>query len=149
MAPVEELLKPVSADFPCGEDLSYDPSLGELQTLIKGKPETQFSPAEEPDWKQVHDKASALFGRSKDLRTAIVLCATGLKLEGLSGFSRGMELVRRMIERHWDAIYPRLDPEEGNDATERLNILGALNAPFGSFGDPYAFLDNLRRAPLA
>ncbi len=149
MAPVEELLKPVSAESPCGEDLSYDPSFGELQTLVKGKAETQFSPAEGPDWKQVHEKAAGLFARSKDLRTAIVLCAAALKLEGLPGFARGMDLVRGMIERNWDAIYPRLDPDEGNDATERLNILGALNAPFGSFGDPYAFLDNLRRAPLA
>ena len=149
MIPVEDLLKPVSADAPCGEDLSYDHALGDLQTLIKGKPETQFSAAEGPNWKEAHEKAAALFARSKDLRTAIILCLAELKIEGLAGFARGLELVCGLIERNWDALFPRLDPEEGNDATERLNILGALTAPLGTFGDPYAFLDSLRRAPLA
>ncbi|HEV2456208.1 MAG TPA: type VI secretion system ImpA family N-terminal domain-containing protein, partial [Verrucomicrobiae bacterium] len=48
MINAEELLKPISADKPCGEDLSYDAGFQELEVLMKGKPETQFSAAEEP-----------------------------------------------------------------------------------------------------
>ena len=39
----EELLKPISDEFPCGEDLSYDPGFQELEALSRGKEETQFS----------------------------------------------------------------------------------------------------------
>ena len=52
MIVAEELLKPISEEAPCGEDLSEDASLQELETLARGKPETQFSAAEPPDWKQ-------------------------------------------------------------------------------------------------
>ncbi len=40
MISVEELLKPISAEQPCGPDLSYDASLQQLETLVAGKPET-------------------------------------------------------------------------------------------------------------
>src|SRR5207245_2723415 len=49
MINIEDLIKPISADKPCGEDFSYHPSFLNLQTIAKGKPETQFSPAEDPD----------------------------------------------------------------------------------------------------
>jgi hypothetical protein len=55
MIEVEQLLKPVSVEEPCGKDLSYDPGFLALEGLIAGKPETHFSAAEEPDWKAVRD----------------------------------------------------------------------------------------------
>ena len=68
MIKVDELLSPISSEDPCGTDLSYDPAFQELDSLIGGKPETQFSEAEEPNWKQVHQHCVTLFGRTKDLR---------------------------------------------------------------------------------
>ena len=53
MIEAEELLKPISEESPCGEDLSDDASLQELETLARGKQETQFSAAEPPDWKAI------------------------------------------------------------------------------------------------
>ena len=55
MIEVEQLLKPVSVEEPCGKNLSYDPGFLALEGLIAGKPETQFSAAEEPDCKAVRD----------------------------------------------------------------------------------------------
>ena len=55
MNEVEQLLKPVSVEEPCGKNLSYDPGFLALEGLIAGKPETQFSAAEEPDCKAVRD----------------------------------------------------------------------------------------------
>ena len=55
MIEVEQLLKPVSVEEPCGKNLSYDPGFLALEWLIAGKPETQFSAAEEPDCKAVRD----------------------------------------------------------------------------------------------
>ena len=73
MIVAEELLKPISDEAPCGEDLSYDPGLQELETLARGKPETQFSAAEPPNWKELRARCLELFARSKDLRVAMTL----------------------------------------------------------------------------
>jgi hypothetical protein len=67
MIEVEQLLKPVSVEEPCRKNLSYDPGFLALEGLIAGKPETQFSAAEEPDWKAVRDACLALLGQSKGL----------------------------------------------------------------------------------
>jgi ImpA, N-terminal, type VI secretion system len=82
MIEVEQLLKPVSVKEPCGKNLSYDPGFLALEGLIAGKPETQFSAAEEPNLKAVRDACLALLGQSKDLRVAVTLCLALVKLEG-------------------------------------------------------------------
>ena len=68
----DDLLKPIAADKPCGEDFTYHPSFQNLEMISRGKPETQSfgsstepSPAEEPDWKQVRDAAVEVLGQSK------------------------------------------------------------------------------------
>src|SRR5437867_10891236 len=83
MISAEELLKPISEANPCGENLEYDPAFVELDTLILGKPETQFSKAEDPDWRMLHQRCLELSARSKDLRLATRLCLSGMKLDGL------------------------------------------------------------------
>ena len=149
MIAVEELLKPISADSPCGADISYDPKYLALDTLVAGKPETQFAPGEEPDWKVVQDVCLELLSRSKNLRVAVTLCNALLKLEGPAGLRAGLTLLKGLLERYWADLYPRLDPEENNDPLERVNILSSLSAPLNTFGDPMQFLQQLRRMPLA
>lgn len=148
MFKVDDLLVPVSPEDPCGIDLSYDPALHELETLSQGKPETQFSEAEEPNWKKVRELSLALFGRTKDLRLAIYLIVAELQEEGFLGFDSGLQLLRRLVERYWDTLYPRLDPEFGNDPLERINLISSLSTPEGTFGDPFQILRRVRRAPL-
>jgi type VI secretion system protein ImpA len=148
MLKVDELLVPLSTEHPCGTDLSYDPSLHELETLAHGKPETQFSAAEEPNWKQVREQSLALFGRTKDLRLAIDLLVAELEEDGFPGFACGLQLIRRLLEQYWDTLYPRLDPEFGNDPLERINLLSSITTPEGTFGDPLQILRRVRRAPL-
>jgi type VI secretion system protein ImpA len=145
---VDELLTPVSAEQPCGEDIAYDPAFQELDAALQGKPETQFSAAEEPNWKEIEVKATELFKRSKNLRVAIALMLALLQREALSGFRDGMSLLRGLIEQYWADLYPKLDPEDNNDPTERINILSSLVIPMGTFGDPVRFLERLRRAPF-
>lgn len=146
---IEALLQPISPESPCGEDLSYDPSFQELDTLLRGKEETQFSVAEEPDWKLVRDRCTELFQRSKDLRVAVTLCLALLKLEGLPGLRDGFALLRALLQAHWADVYPRLDPEDDNDPVERMNIVAGITKPLGTFGDSLRFIERLRQAPLA
>jgi type VI secretion system protein ImpA len=149
MAVAEELLKPISEDAPCGADLSYDVRLQELDTLVRGKPETQFSAAEPPDWKQIRARCLELFAESKDLRIALTLSVTLLELEGLTGFREGFSLMGGLLKDYWTTVHPQLDPEDNNDPLQRMNIIASLATPIGTFGDPYQVLDKLRRAPLS
>ena len=119
MTSIEELLKPVSPDKPCGDDPAYDPDFLQLDILIRGKPETVLSKegekAEEPNWNAVEQHCLDIFGRSKHLYLAVVLSLAWLKLHGLPGFRDGTALIRGLLEQYWDLIYPRLDPDDGND----------------------------------
>jgi len=72
-----------------------------------------------------------------------------LRIEGMPGFHRGLLLIRGFLERYWDSLYPRLDPEDNNDPTERVNILASLITPLGSFDDPMQFLRRIRQAKLS
>jgi type VI secretion system protein ImpA len=146
MINAEELLKPISGEKPCGEDLSYDPGIQELETLMKGKPETQFSAAEEPDWKAVRDLSLELWSRSKDLRVATTLSVASLKMDGLPAFRESLALVKGMLDNHWDTFYPLLDPTDNNDPTQRVNLIAAMSTT--TYGDPMRLLERLRQAPL-
>jgi type VI secretion system protein ImpA len=148
MIVAEDLLKPISEENPCGEDLSYDAKFQELETLAHGKPETQFSAAEPPDWKQLNSRCLELFARSKDLRIAVLFCAVGLELDRLPGFRESLLLVKGLLERYWDAVHPRLDPADNNDPLERINIVASLTMPVGSLGDSLQILGRLRAVPL-
>ena len=145
MIPVEDLAKPISADAPCGPDLAYDPAFQQLETLVRGKPETQFSAAEDPDWKELRDLAVEFHGKSKHLTASVILALCALKTEGFTGLRDGLALIRRILNDYWETAYPRLDPDDNNDPTERMNILANLV----SFGEPYRFVPRLQETPIA
>src|SRR5579864_8896790 len=119
---IEKLLQPVSAEQPCGPDLSYDPRFDELETLLKGKPEVEIGsvqkPAEPPDWREMRDKCIEFLGQSKHLRVAAMLSCSLLQTGGLAGFRDGAQLLRGMVEQYWAALHPVLDPEDNNDPTQ-------------------------------
>lgn len=149
---LDTLLAAISPDSPCGEDLSYDPAFLELERVAQGTPEQQIGdtiiPAEEPNWRDVKERADELWARSRDLRVLLYRTLADLKLRGLPGLRDGLTLLSALIERHWDDLYPRLDPDDDNDPTERLNIIAALAAPPETFGDPMMFQRRIREAPL-
>lgn len=148
MIVAEELLKPVSDEWPCGEDLSYDASLQELETMARGKQETQFAAAEPPDWKKLRARCLEVFAQSKDLRIAMTLTVASLELDGLAGFRECLALVKGLLETYWAAVYPQLDPADDNDPLQRMNIVATLATPVGTYGDPLRILERLRAIPL-
>ncbi|MDE9448306.1 type VI secretion system ImpA family N-terminal domain-containing protein, partial [Xenorhabdus bovienii] len=58
---IDALLKPISEESPCGEELEYDIEFMELENSLIGKVEQQFGditiPAEPPNWLQVEKQA--------------------------------------------------------------------------------------------
>ncbi len=153
---VEKLLAPISADQPCGPDLSDQTQFDELARLLKGKPEVDVGsvkkPAEPPDWRELQGKSAEYLTKSKHLGVALMFCGGALQTSGLMGFRDGLQLVRRLVEQYWPTIYPPLDVEENNDPTQRLNLLGSLNSPRGTLRPDVqqwlAIIDYLYTAPL-
>lgn len=148
MINVEELLAPVREDAPCGDDPWATAVLSELETLIAGKPETQFSKAEDPEWPAVKTRTLEVAATTKDLRVAAILAATMLRLEGLAGLRASLQVIRGYLEKYWPAVFPVLDAADNNDASERVNALASLSVPAGTDGDLLRIIPGLRKAPL-
>ena len=142
---LESLLAPISADAPCGPDLEYDPAFQAMLDAGAGKPERQYGdkvyPAEPPDWPLVHEQATQLAARTRDLRVAVWLARSGARVHGLAGAVDGLRLVQGLVERHWEHLHPPLDASDNNDPTARVMALTAL-------ADPVTGLADLRAASL-
>jgi type VI secretion system protein ImpA len=141
---LEPLLAPLAGADPCGDNLEYDAAFAELERTAQGKAEQQMGStivaAVEPEWKIVDKQALALLGRSKDLRVACQWAKARLRTAGLPGFAEALVFLRGLVERYWEGVHPRLDPDDNNDPTMRVNILTSLLAS--------ETLNALRSAPL-
>ncbi|MCC6535879.1 MAG: type VI secretion system protein TssA [Burkholderiales bacterium] len=135
---IEQLLSPVSADDPAGENLEYDASFSELERAAAGKEERysggELIPAEEPDWKSVRQLATELFTRTKDLRVAIQLVRAETAMAGVDGLGAGIGLIRGLLERYWDTVHPKLEAEDEYDPVFRINALASISDPAGLLG---------------
>jgi len=149
MTTTKDYLAPISEADPCGIDISYQPAFLELDSMILGKPETQFSEAVKPEWKLVLARCEDLMEVSKDLRVATIFVLVRLQTGGLQEMGKAVELLAGWIRTYWDSIFPRLDPTDKFDPLERMNILSALTSPIGTFGDSFRFIERLGEAPLA
>lgn len=105
---------------------------------------------EEPDWRKVYSLSLELFEQSRDLRLTLYLTLSSLCLRGIPGFCEGITLLHGLVERHWEQVFPQLDPDDDNDPTERMNIIGSLSPPntVMSDQDPMQFRARLMDAPL-
>jgi type VI secretion system protein ImpA len=114
--------------------MEYDPEYMELHKLANGVPAQQVGDeviaAVEPDWVGLRKGATEVLKRSKDLRAAVYLDEALLKTEGLTGLRDGLQVLKGLVELYWDVLHPKLDPDDNNDPTERMNVLRA----FASFG---------------
>lgn len=135
MLELETLLAPIDPAEPAGPFLEYDPDWQELERLSQGKPEQQFGstiiPAEEPDWRDVAQRAEALLRRSKDVRAACLLAHAQVHLLHFAGLATGLQLIHQLMARYWDSVHPQLDASDDDDPTMRMNALAALSDPQG------------------
>ena len=126
------LLAAVSATSPCGEDLEYDADFLHLERDSLGKPERSMGdsilPAEPPEWRSIQQQSLALLQRSKDLRITHFLLQSSLALEGVSGLARVLTLISELLKQYWADLHPRLDAEDDNDPTVRINALAGLTS---------------------
>jgi type VI secretion system protein ImpA len=131
----QELLQPITADQPCGENLEDTPLLASFDTFrVFGKP-TPLDPP--PEWGVIRARALEALGKSKDIRLLAYLGTALLRTDGLTAFAETLHVASQWLQTYWAGTYPLID----EDAILRRN---ALNY----FADPMAVIDGVRRLPL-
>lgn len=142
---LETLWSDLSEQAPCGDDLEYDADFLALERAAANRDERVVGDsviaAESPDWERVRDLALALLQRTRDLRVAVHLASAWVNLRGLPGWGDGLALVRGLLEQQWAGVHPRLDAEDDDDPTARVNALLPL-------ADPRGALAHLRTVPF-
>ena len=136
-----DLLNPISADKPAGENLRYAPVYDKIKEARR-----EDDDAPQGDWKRERKVADwplaikligeALATKTKDLQLAAWLAEAMLNREGVAGLREVLDLIRGYLENFWDGLYPELDD---GDAEYRA-------APLQWIGDRLEM--PLKRAPL-
>ena len=134
MKALENLLKPISTDAPCGIDIEETPPYAtEFQTLAslnRAGNNQDFSSSKTlptpTNWQEIEQLSLSLFQAGKHLRLAVYLCSAWLHTKNLEGFAKGLRLVRQLTEQYWEDVYPRLTFDDEFDADFRINTLNNL-----------------------
>jgi type VI secretion system protein ImpA len=117
MFKVEQLLNPVSAGAPCGEDLAFSPELDAIAQARKADDPSIEQGAwvttlKEADWKFVTKRCAHLLEtRSKDLQLAVWLAEASARTGGLRSLGDALLVVAGLCERYWDGLYPQPDED--------------------------------------
>ncbi len=142
---MQDLLNEIPGDDPCGPDMEYEPVFQEMERASQGRPPQEMGDSvtegEEPQWRDVAKNAEEILKQSKDLRAAVFLTRALLNTRGLAGLDDGLAVVKGLCEQFWDDVHPKLDPDDDNDPTMRVNVMNAL-------GDREATILACRHTPL-
>lgn len=115
MFSVAQLLEPISATHPCGEDVAFSAEVDQIAqarqyddpSLDQGE---WVSALKEADWEFVGARcADMIANRSKDMRLAVWLAEARAKTQGLRGLGEGYAVLADLCERYWDGMYPQAD----------------------------------------
>ncbi|WP_155296087.1 type VI secretion system protein TssA [Pseudomonas gelidaquae] len=123
------LLTAVSATSPCGEDMEYDADFLHLERAAKGQPERSMGdsilPAEPPDWRSIQQQSLDLLQRRLHPH---FLLQSSLALQGVAGLADALTLINALLREYWADLHPRLDADDDNDPTVRINALSGLTS---------------------
>lgn len=136
-----DLLNPISAGNPAGENLRYAPVYDKIKEARREEddaPQGEWKRERKvADWPLTIKLASeALATKSKDLQLAAWLAEAMLNREGVAGLREVLDVIRGYVENFWEGLYPEL---EDGDAEYRA-------APLQWIGDRLEM--PLKRTPL-
>lgn len=115
MFSIAQLLQPISAAQPCGEDVAFSAEVDQIAqarmhddpTLDQGE---WISALKEADWPLVASRSAGMIAsRSKDMRLAVWLAEALAKTRGLRGLGDGYAVLSGLCEHYWDGMYPVAD----------------------------------------
>lgn len=141
---LESLLEPVTEDAPAGPDLSVESRRLAWIDAFDQRPELDPVTGEmtEPadiDWDQIKQDLVAELARTKDLWLAVYLAIAGARSTDLPAIHAGLATLAGLLERFWDDVHPRIDPDFGTSAR---------SAHCGSLSDRREFLNPLGRVAV-
>jgi type VI secretion system protein ImpA len=128
-ADLQILLRPVSPDRPCGEDIMFSPEFDQIRearrhddpSLEQGDWVAELKDA---DWPEVVRLVRELLcTRTKDIRLGAWVAEAWAKTKGFEGLRDGLLLVSELCDRYWDAIHPMA---EDGDEQPRIGNLSWL-----------------------
>jgi type VI secretion system protein ImpA len=147
----EVLLAPISDEAPTGSPLrrpdgTIDPDYDRIKTAAQDartreRQLANWQPAADesqggssdrpapPDWRTVEREAiRVLAGKSKDLWIAAWLVEALVRNKGFPGVRDGLRLVRELVERYWDQLYPVPAEDDDESPTElKVTQIAGLN----------------------
>ncbi len=134
----DDLLKPVAADMPCGEDLlaADDPDFVDYYFNVEDRFPTSyfnilrnelFDPRS-VDLKGETAQIDLLLARSRDLRLVVIQAKFQILCGRFRDFSNSLDAVAGMLEA-WPAEVHPTDSIDRRNALEELNALPTITAP--------------------
>lgn len=127
---MSDLLKPHGEEAPSGDNLEYDPDFIAMELAAQPEEERQAGAeiveGSDPDYKDLAGKARVILARSHDIRAAVYLADSELRLNGLEGFAEVTGYIRGCLEHYWETCHPQLDEEDDNDPMMRINAVSGL-----------------------
>lgn len=131
-----EIVKPISIDSPCGDDLDEEGDLDFLNGLarVEGQLPASFLTRDEAGDLQTFDRSTIDFGRetklllglldrTRDLRLLVLLGRLAMLNRDLVGFGQVTSAIEALLRVHWDTLNPRGD---GNGFELRAAVLQTL-----------------------
>jgi len=125
----DDLLQPIPGTNPAGANLRYDTVYAQIKEA--GREEEDLDqgewkrPRKVADWPLVAKLASGVLAKqSKDLWVAAWLTEALVRQEGLAGLRVGLVLLRELLERFWDGLYPPLDDGDAGQRAAPLAWVG-------------------------
>lgn len=117
-------------DAPSGENLEYDPEFMAMEVAAQPEEERQAGDSivegKDPDYKDLAKKAGAVLERSHDIRAAVYLADSEIRINGLEAFADACRYIRFCLEEYWDTCHPQLDEDDDDDPTMRINAVTNL-----------------------
>ena len=133
---INSLLEPVSEDNPVGIDIREDSSSSSVYYTLKdarnsaraAERNSMFdggSSEADENWRKIIELApDILKNNTKDLEIASWYTEALIRRHGFPGLKAGFSIIKQMIEKYWDNLYP-LPDEDGIET--RVSSLTGLN----------------------
>lgn len=137
---IDELVAPISEDNPQGADIRADRSptsdyytIKDTRNSARAAERSAMFDDDDVDlitpWKTVISTgAKILQNSSKDLEVAAWYTEGLIRIYGIPGLRDGIQLTRRLVEDHWEGLYP--EPDEDGIETKVAPLTG-LNGDGG------------------
>jgi hypothetical protein len=121
-----ELLEPISAEQPAGEDPQSSVELSQIIQMRRAPVQGGLgatSDTRETDWAGIAKATSALLKeKSKDLRVACWWTEAQMSVAGLDGLCEGLELLNGLVREFWHrGLHPSEDVEQRVELLEWLD----------------------------